>query len=125
MAPLPMPNIMSRLLFEGVSESVVPGHTRTSPPPARRRTVVSDPAVTDAPPQMCRIHDGRSRFPTHRHHASSLRVIPAAVRVAARSCWHSRPQVASAEPAGACPRLPRMPIRCFESSTMRAIGGLL
>ena len=49
MAPLPMPNIMSRLLFEGVSDSVVPGHTRTSPPLARRNTVVSDPAVTEAP----------------------------------------------------------------------------
>ena len=43
------PSIMSRLFGEGVTETVVPGHTRTSPPRARCRTSVSDPAVTDDP----------------------------------------------------------------------------
>src|ERR1051326_6903811 len=47
-----MPNIRSRLLCDGVTETVVPGQTRTSPPRGRCRTVVSDPAVTEDPAPM-------------------------------------------------------------------------
>src|ERR1700722_1162527 len=44
-----MPNIKSRAFFDGVTEIVVPGQIRTSPPRNRRNTVVSAPAVTDDP----------------------------------------------------------------------------
>src|ERR1700683_1292710 len=44
-----MPNIKSRAFFDGVTEIVVPGQIRTSPPRDRRSTAVSAPAVTDDP----------------------------------------------------------------------------
>src|SRR5580692_10769638 len=44
-----MPNIMSRLFCEGVTDKVVAGQTRTSPPRGRCRIVVSEPAVTEEP----------------------------------------------------------------------------
>ncbi len=43
---------MSRLFCDGVTETVVPGQTRTSPPRDRRRTAVSAPAVIDEPDPM-------------------------------------------------------------------------
>src|SRR5215831_13863109 len=49
MPPVPTPNIRSRLLCDGLTESVVAGQTRTSPPRGRCRMVVYDPAVTDDP----------------------------------------------------------------------------
>src|SRR5579872_606683 len=49
MPPVLMPNIKSRLLCDGLTESVVPGHTRTSPPRGKCKMVVSDPAVMDDP----------------------------------------------------------------------------
>src|SRR5208337_3125737 len=39
----------SRWLCEGVIETEVPGHTKTSPPRDRRRIAVSEPAVSDEP----------------------------------------------------------------------------
>src|ERR1700688_4553069 len=53
MAPVLMPSIKSFAFFEGVNESVVPGQTRTSPPLAKRSTVVSLPAVRDDPAANC------------------------------------------------------------------------
>src|SRR5271170_2925740 len=47
-----MPSIRSRLVCDGVIETVVPGHTRTSPPPVTRSTAVSDPAVIADPAEM-------------------------------------------------------------------------
>src|SRR3979409_394803 len=47
-----MPSISSCLFFDGVTETVVPGHTRTSPPCERCNTAVSEPAVTDEPEPM-------------------------------------------------------------------------
>src|SRR5580698_496972 len=44
-----MPSIKSFAFFEGVTESVVPGQTRTSPPRERCNTAVSLPAVRDDP----------------------------------------------------------------------------
>src|SRR5690242_3431188 len=49
-----MPNISSRPLEDDVTETVVPGHTRTSPPRPRRKTAESDPAVTDDPVAILR-----------------------------------------------------------------------
>src|SRR5213082_3424149 len=49
MAPMLRPSIRSRRVREGVNETVVPGHTRTSPPPETRSTAVSEPAVTADP----------------------------------------------------------------------------
>src|SRR3974390_1361684 len=46
-----MPSIRSRLLCEGVTETVVPGHTRISPR-FRCTTAVSDPAVIEEPAAM-------------------------------------------------------------------------
>src|SRR5579863_1568138 len=47
-----MPSIRSRLFGEGVTDTVVPGQTRTSPPPDKRKIVVSDPAVMVEPEPM-------------------------------------------------------------------------
>src|SRR5271166_668645 len=44
-----MPSIKSLVLFEGVTETVVPGQTRTSPPRDNASVVVSLPAVRDDP----------------------------------------------------------------------------
>src|ERR1039458_2006560 len=44
-----MPSIKSFVVFEGVTETVVPGQTRTSPPLDKRKTAVSLPAVRDDP----------------------------------------------------------------------------
>src|SRR5580698_8988181 len=44
-----MPSIKSFELFEGVTETVVPGQTRTSPPLDNANTVVSLPAVKEDP----------------------------------------------------------------------------
>src|SRR5215472_9497108 len=44
-----MPNIRSRLPGDGLTATVVPGHTRTSPPRGRCRTVVSEPALIEEP----------------------------------------------------------------------------
>src|SRR5579872_2603069 len=49
MPPVLMPNIKSRLLCDGLIESVVPGQTRTSPPRGKCKMVVSDPAVMEDP----------------------------------------------------------------------------
>src|SRR6266700_3455140 len=49
MAPVLRPSIRSRFVFEDVTETVVPGHTRTSPPADKRRIAVSDPAVIADP----------------------------------------------------------------------------
>src|SRR5277367_2087045 len=47
-----MPSISSCLLFDGVTETVVPGQTRISPPRDKARTAVSEVAVTEAPAPM-------------------------------------------------------------------------
>src|ERR1700678_2341354 len=44
-----MPSIKSFAVFEGVTETVVPGQTRTSPPLDKYNTAVSLPAVRDDP----------------------------------------------------------------------------
>src|ERR1700683_3966966 len=44
-----MPSIKSFELFDGVTETVVPGQTRTSPPLDNANTVVSLPAVKEDP----------------------------------------------------------------------------
>src|SRR5271157_4625111 len=44
-----MPIIRSLALFDGVTETVVPGQTRTSPPLDKCSTAVSLPAVRDDP----------------------------------------------------------------------------
>src|SRR5438270_7507142 len=44
-----MPSIIWLPSAEVVTETVVPGHTRTSPPRPRRSTAVSLPALTDDP----------------------------------------------------------------------------
>src|ERR1700722_18578379 len=44
-----MPSISACPLCDDVTETVVPGHTSTSPPRSRRSTDVSDPAVIDDP----------------------------------------------------------------------------
>src|SRR5208337_2017285 len=49
MAPVLMPSIKARPLCEDVTDTVVPGQTRTSPPRPRRRIAVSEPAVTEEP----------------------------------------------------------------------------
>src|SRR5579863_2706193 len=49
MAPVLRPSIRSFEFFEGVTERVVPGQTRTSPPRDNRSTAVSLPAVRDDP----------------------------------------------------------------------------
>src|SRR5229473_3276065 len=49
-APVLMPSMKSRPLSEEVTETVVPGQTRISPPRDRLSTAVSAPAVTDDPP---------------------------------------------------------------------------
>src|ERR1019366_38706 len=48
-----MPSIKSFAVFEGVTETVVPGQTRTSPPLDNRNTAVSLPAVRDDPAANC------------------------------------------------------------------------
>src|SRR6266436_3861517 len=48
-----MPSIKSLVFFEGVTESVVPGQIRTSPPLDKRNTAVSPPAVRDDPAENC------------------------------------------------------------------------
>src|SRR5271166_2671630 len=44
-----MPSIRSLEFSEGVTETVVPGQTSTSPPLAKRRIVVLEPAMSDDP----------------------------------------------------------------------------
>src|SRR5437879_1147093 len=44
-----MPSIRSRLFCDGVTETVVPGQTRTSPPRGNCKIAVSEPAVTEEP----------------------------------------------------------------------------
>ena len=44
-----MPSINAWPFRDDVTETVVPGHTSTSPPRSSRSTEVSDPAVTDDP----------------------------------------------------------------------------
>src|SRR5579863_3504837 len=44
-----MPSIKAFVPVEGVTETVVPGQTRTSPPLDNRNTAVSLPAVSDDP----------------------------------------------------------------------------
>src|SRR5579872_91857 len=44
-----MPSINAWPFCDDVTETVVPGHTSTSPPRSRRNTDVSDPAVIDDP----------------------------------------------------------------------------
>src|SRR5271170_6151594 len=44
-----IPNIKSLAFFEGVTETVVPGQTRTSPPLDKCSIAVSLPAVRDEP----------------------------------------------------------------------------
>jgi hypothetical protein len=54
MAPLLIPNIKSRPFWEGVTDSEVPGQTRTSPPRGKRTTAVSLAAfTTDGPAIVC------------------------------------------------------------------------
>src|SRR5258708_37319201 len=53
MPPVLMPNSKSLVFFEGVTETVVPGQTRTSPPLDNRNTAVSPPAVKDDPAANC------------------------------------------------------------------------
>src|SRR6202035_5645659 len=53
-APVLIPSISSCLFFDGVTETVVPGHTRTSPPRERCSTAVSEPAITEDPAAMRR-----------------------------------------------------------------------
>jgi len=47
-----MPNIKACPFCEEVTDTVVPGHIRTSPPLSRRRIEVSEPAVTEDPAVM-------------------------------------------------------------------------
>src|SRR4029077_222699 len=47
-----MPSISSCLVCDGVTETVVPGHTWTSPCRDKCSTAVSEPAVTDDPAAM-------------------------------------------------------------------------
>src|ERR1700734_4515279 len=48
-----MPSIRSFALFEGVTETVVPGQTRISPPLDNCNIVVSLPEVRDCPAPNC------------------------------------------------------------------------
>src|SRR5437879_10761086 len=47
-----MPSISSLPFCEEVTETVVPGHTCTSPPRCKRRMAVSTPAVSEEPVAM-------------------------------------------------------------------------
>src|SRR5437764_15334964 len=53
MAPVLMPSIKSFVFLAGVTESVVPGQTRTSPPRDNSKTAVSLPAVNVDPAANC------------------------------------------------------------------------
>src|SRR5258707_13553569 len=63
-APVFMLSIMLCRFCEGVTDTVVPGQTCTSPPLDRRRTAVSGPAVIQEPPPTSLLLPANASGPT-------------------------------------------------------------
>src|SRR3954469_20903693 len=127
-----MPNMRSRLLDEELTDNVVPGHTRTSPPRGRCRMVVSEPALTEEPVERRLASMAADSVPatTGTTAASGVRVNPGAVIRAACTGSDFFPALTSS--GGRRRTISRLPAPSQEwpygakrSSTMRVTGGSL